>query len=240
MSSVPVITLDGPSGTGKGTAGARLARHLGWHYLDSGVLYRGLALAALRRGWAADAEPRLAGLARELNLVFVPSAGAGEALLDGEPVRTELRSETCAELASRIAVLPAVRRALLRRQADFRRPPGLVADGRDMGSVVFPDAVLKVYLTASPDERARRRYKQLENLGIRAKLPALIETARRRDVRDRERKQSPMKPAPDAVVIDTTSRSADEVYAAVVTLWEKLRPAALGDATVPTEGTKRV
>lgn len=226
MSAVPVITLDGPGGTGKGTVGMRLARRLEWHYLDSGLLYRGLALAAARRNLEAGAHARLARLARQLDLVFAASAGdkAGEVVLDGEPVRAELRGEACAELASQIAVAPIVRQALLKRQADFRRPPGLVADGRDMGSVVFPDAALKVYLTAAPEERARRRYKQLASLGVRAKLPSLIEMILRRDARDQERTQSPMKPAPGAVVIDTTDRNIDEVFDKVTALWEELRP----------------
>lgn len=224
--AVPVITLDGPGGTGKGTVGMRLAQRLEWHYLDSGLLYRGLALAAARRNLAADAHARLARLARQLDLVFAASAGdkAGEVVLDGEPVQAELRDEACAELASQIAVAPIVRQALLKRQADFRRPPGLVADGRDMGSVVFPDAALKVYFTAAPEERARRRYKQLASLGVRAKLPDLIEMILRRDARDQERTQSPMKPAPDAVVIDTTDRNIDEVFNKVTALWEELRP----------------
>lgn len=233
--AVPVITLDGPGGTGKGTVGMRLARRLGWHYLDSGLLYRGLALVAERRNLAMDVPVQLARLARRLDLVFTASAGdeAGEVLLDGEPVRAELRGEACAELASRIAVSPVVRRALLKRQADFRRPPGLVADGRDMGSVVFPDAVLKVYLTAAPEERARRRYKQLASLGVRARLSNLIEMILRRDERDQERTQSPMKPAPGAVVIDTTDRSIDEIFEKVTALWEELRPMAFSVATAP-------
>ncbi len=218
--AVPVIALDGPGGTGKGTVGLQLAQRLGWHFLDSGMLYRALALQALRQGLAMTAEAALAALVETLELDFVrPGPMAGRALLAGEAV--ELRSESCATAASRLAVLPQVRQALLVRQQAYRHPPGLVADGRDMGSVVFPDARLKIFLTATPEERARRRFRQLENMGIAARLSDLIEAVNQRDARDRDRAQSPMQSALDAVVIDTTGLSRAAVLRRVVTLWER-------------------
>ena len=222
VATVPVITLDGPGGTGKGTVGLQLAQRLGWHFLDSGMLYRALALLALRQGLSMTAESALALAALAETLVFdVVRSGpmAGTALLAGEAV--ELRSESCATAASRLAALPQVRQALLARQQAWRRPPGLVADGRDMGSVVFLDAGLKIFLTATPEERARRRFRQLESTGISGKLPDLIEAVNQRDARDRDRVQSPMKSAPDAVVIDTTGMSRAAVLQRVVTLWEQ-------------------
>jgi len=214
---VPVVTIDGPGGSGKGTVGRRLAQALGWHYLDSGALYRLVALAAQRRGVALDDAPALAALARDLEVLFEIGPGPDEerVRLAGDEVGPDLRTEACGERASRVAALPAVRAALLERQRAFRRPPGLVADGRDMGSVVFPDATLKIFLTASPLERARRRYNQLKEKGVSANLAALSDEIARRDARDAQRAVAPLRPAADAVVLDTTGMAIAEVVARV-------------------------
>lgn len=213
----PVITVDGPSGSGKGTLGQWLAQHLGWHFLDSGAVYRVLALAALRQGVALDDALALVTLAHGLPLEFVPGDGSDTTvvLLGGEDVGAELRTETCADAASLVAAIPAVRTALLERQRGFREAPGLVADGRDMGSVVFPDAALKLFLDASAEKRAARRYKQLKAKGMDVNLPRLIEEIAERDRRDRNRSVSPLRPADDAMVIDATEMSIDEVRSAV-------------------------
>ena len=214
--SVPVIAIDGPSGVGKGTVARALARQLGWHFLDSGSLYRILALAAQKAGIQSTDEPAIAALAPELNIKFVIQDDDVERLIvNGEEVAAVIRSETTGQLASVIAVYPKVRSALLERQRAFRQPPGLVADGRDMGTVVFPDAPLKIFLDASAEERARRRLNQLRKAGIEAKLAALHAEIRERDVRDRNRQHSPLKPANDAVVIDTTELAVQEVLACV-------------------------
>ncbi len=212
----PVITVDGPSGSGKGTISRLLARELGWHWLDSGALYRLLALAARRHGVALDDAGTLADLARRLDVRFADDGG-GEprVLLEGEDVTRELRTEQTGAAASRVAALPAVREALLDRQRAFRRPPGLVADGRDMGTVVFPDAELKIFLTASAEERARRRHKQLKEQGFEASMDALFRDILARDERDARRAVSPLRPAADAVVIDASDLSIDEVMARV-------------------------
>ena len=216
----PVITVDGPSGSGKGTVSQRVAQALGWRLLDSGALYRVLALAARRRGVALDDEPALAALADSLDVAFEerPGEEGVRVLLGGEDVTGELRTEACGEAASRVAALPAVREALLGRQRAFRVPPGLVADGRDMGTVVFPDAPLKIYLTASADERARRRWRQLRAQGVEADLAALYREIAARDARDASRKASPLRPAADAVQIDTTGLGIEEVVARVLAL----------------------
>ncbi len=201
----PVVTVDGPVGTGKGTISQKLAKRLGWRILDSGALYRLLALGALRDGIALDDEGALVALTRRLSARF--EAREGESVrdvLDAREVSGELRSEECANAASRVAVIPAVRTALLGLQRSFREPPGLVADGRDMGTVVFPDAEVKIYLSATPEERAQRRYKQLIGKGIDVNLASLLAGIEERDRRDRGRTTSPLKPAPGAVVIDTT------------------------------------
>jgi len=218
--AVPVIAVDGPSGSGKGTLARRLSDALGFHLLDSGALYRLTALSALRRAVALDDAAALAALARGLDVRFRLGAGDPpvQALLDGERVDRELRGERCGEAASRVAAVPAVREALLERQRAFRRPPGLVADGRDMGTVVFPDAAIKLFLTASAEERARRRHKQLIEKGISASLPALLRDIRERDRRDRERSVAPLAPAADAVELDTTGECADRVYARAMAL----------------------
>ncbi|HDK02869.1 MAG TPA: (d)CMP kinase [Gammaproteobacteria bacterium] len=214
--SVPVITLDGPGGSGKGTVGRRLARELGWHFLDSGALYRLVALAAQRRGVALDDTDALASLARDLPVVFEPGeADEGRILFDGADVGDAIRTEEWGERASRVAMLPEVRSALLARQREFCRPPGLVADGRDMGSVVFPGAVLKIFLTASPHERALRRYNQLKEKGLSANLATLSDEIARRDTRDAVRAVAPLRPAPDAHVLDTTGVAIAEVVARI-------------------------
>jgi cytidylate kinase len=213
MADVPVITVDGPSGTGKGTVCSYLADWLQWHFLDSGALYRVLAVAAEKNSITLDDAERLAALATELDVVFTcPGAGQEvEVRLGGENVSAELRTESCGKGASCVAALPQVRSALLDRQHAFRILPGLVADGRDMGTVVFPDAKLKIYLTASADERAKRRYKQLKQKGIDANLRQLSVEITERDGRDSQRSVSPLKPAEDAVVIDTTDLKIEAV-----------------------------
>jgi cytidylate kinase len=218
--TVPVCTIDGPSGSGKGTISALVARELGWHLLDSGALYRLVALAAQRHGVDLDDEAALAELARHLDVrfEFSPERPEPVILLEGEPVGDAIRSETAGNDASRVAALPAVREALLQRQRDFRQPPGLVADGRDMGTVVFPDAGLKIFLTASVEERAQRRYKQLIEKGISANLPGLLTEIAERDARDTQRSVSPLRPAADAVVLDTSDLSIEDVRDKVLEL----------------------
>lgn len=208
----PVIAVDGPSGVGKGTLCQWLATRLGWSLLDSGALYRLTALAALRRNLSLEDEVRLAVVAAGLDVEFQACpAGAPRIVLDGVEVGVELRSESCGDAASRVAALPAVRAALLHRQRDFRRAPGLVADGRDMGTVVFPDAELKLFLTASSEERARRRYKQLRENGLNVNLKNLVEEIDARDRRDAQRAVAPLAPAPDAEILDTTRMSIEDV-----------------------------
>ncbi|HBE91662.1 MAG TPA: (d)CMP kinase [Gammaproteobacteria bacterium] len=210
MSDIPVITLDGPSGSGKGTVSQRLASKLGWHYLDSGAIYRALAHAAQQAGITESS--RAAEMARSLQLSFQPSEDGGAAvLLDGVDISNDIRTEECGALASQLAAEPDVRVALLQRQRDFCHPPGLVADGRDMGTVVFPDATHKIYLTASAEIRAERRHKQLKLKGINDSIARLIEVIRERDARDEGRETSPLKPAADAIVLDTSEMSLDEV-----------------------------
>lgn len=212
MSLAPVIAIDGPSASGKGTVAQCVARELGFNYLDSGSLYRLVALAAMRERMDFGDEARLASLADRLPVRF-----EGERVsLGGEPVTEAIRSEECSLAASRVAALPAVRRALLKRQHALRRPPGLVADGRDMGSVVFPDAALKVFLTASLEARAERRYKQLKEKGIAATLPGLLQDLRDRDARDASRSVAPLKQSPGARLLDTTSLSAAQAAALIV------------------------
>jgi cytidylate kinase len=213
----PVVTIDGPSGSGKGTVAQILAGRLGWHYLDSGALYRVLGLTAAKRGVDLDNEPALCRLAEAMRIDFLPQPDGTPARVsvDGEDVSLALRTEATGELASRVAALPDVRASLLQKQRDFRQFPGLVSDGRDMGTTVFPDAILKVFLTASPEIRAERRYKQLKEKGFDANLSAILGEIRHRDQRDTERTVSPLKPADDAWILDCSALSINEVAAAV-------------------------
>jgi cytidylate kinase len=208
VTGVPVITVDGPGGSGKGTISKAIAGELGWHFLDSGALYRLLALAATRQGIALDDRSGLSAAAEALDVSFSVD-GSDSILLEGINVSKEIRTEEVGNAASRVASLPDVRQALLGRQRDFRRLPGLVADGRDMGSVVFKDADVKIYLTASIEERAKRRYKQLIEKGLDANLQHIREEIAERDARDTGRTVAPLKPAPDAIVIDTSDLSID-------------------------------
>ena len=217
MSPVPVLTIDGPSGSGKGTISAEVARRLGWHMLDSGALYRLTALAALRHQVSLDDVEGLAEIARTLEVEFLAQAqGPARIMLEGQPVSDELRTESCGNAASKVAAIPAVREALLQRQRDFQQAPGLVADGRDMGTVVFPQAAVKVFLTASAEERAQRRFKQLKEKGMDVNLPALLQEIAERDQRDSNRSVAPLKPAEDALVLDTTGMGIDEVVESVL------------------------
>jgi len=212
VSAAPVIAIDGPSAAGKGTVAEEVARTLGFHYLDSGALYRLVALAAAREGIDSGDEAKLAAIAARL-----PARFEGEDIyLEAERVTDAIRTEENSFAASRVAALPAVRRTLLDRQRSFRKPPGLVAEGRDMASIVFPDAALKVFLTASLEARAERRYKQLKEKGIAATLAALLQDLRERDARDAARSVAPLKQSPGARLLDTTAMSAGQAAALVV------------------------
>jgi len=210
--TVPVITIDGPSASGKGTVAYLVAQKLGFHYLDSGALYRLVALRALQDNINFDDEIQLAEIAGKIVFSFENSL----VWLDGRNVDDEIRAESCGEFASRIAHFPYLRAALLQRQRDFRKLPGLVTDGRDMGSVVFPDAMLKIYLTASVEERANRRYKQLKEKGINASMSNLLQMLRERDQRDSNRALSPLKQYADAQLLDTSNLSIDEAVKQVL------------------------
>lgn len=214
----PVLTIDGPSGAGKGAVSAAVARRLGWNALDSGAVYRSVALAALERDVAVDDEQALVELTRNLHLVFHAGDDGIAVFLDEREVGGSLRTEEVSVMASRVAAIPAVRTALLELQRAYRVMPGLVADGRDMGTIVFPDAELKVFLEASVEERAKRRYKQLKEKGESVILSRLFRDMQARDRRDRERSVAPTVPAPDAAVVDSTHLSLCEVIGHVIGL----------------------
>ncbi len=214
----PVVAIDGPSGTGKGTLSQRLASLLGWHFLDSGVLYRLVGYLALKRGIAWTETDALGALAAALPVEFRTGVEEAEILLEGECVTGRVRDEIIGAAASQVAAVPAVRAALLARQHELRQPPGLIADGRDMGTVVFPDAGLKIFLTASPEIRAQRRYNQLKGKGIDVNLAPLLEDIRARDERDAQRAVAPLKPADDAIILDTTRLGIVEVEDLVMRL----------------------
>jgi len=212
----PVIAIDGPSASGKGTVAQRVAQELGFHHLDSGALYRVVALAALEAGLDLEDESGVRDIALNLNVKFNDAVW-----LEGKDVSAAIRDEAISAAASRVAVLPGVRKALLARQRAFRQPPGLVADGRDMGSVVFPDAVLKIYLTASPEVRAERRYKQLMEKGMNANMNALLQDIRDRDARDSARAVAPLQKSADAICLDTTRLPVDAVVAEVLAQYRR-------------------
>lgn len=214
--SAPVIAIDGPSASGKGTIAKRVAQALRFHYLESGALYRLVALTALRQG--LQDEQAIAQAAEAMDVVFVED----EILLEDQDVSSQIRHETVGNRASEIAPMPAVREALLRRQRAFREPPGLVADGRDMATVVFPDAALKIFLTASPEIRAQRRYKQLIDKGIAANLGALSRDLAERDARDANRAVAPLVPAPDSQVLDSSALSVEAVVDQILHRWASL------------------
>lgn len=212
MNTPVVITIDGPSGSGKGTVAGLLSSHLQWHLLDSGALYRVLALAAEKHNVPLDNEAALEVLAVGLDVTFTVDGDSHQRIiLENQDVTDAIRNETVGAHASQIAALPAVRAGLLRRQQEFRQAPGLVADGRDMGTVVFADAPLKIYLTASAEERARRRYLQLKDKGETVTLTSLLEEIRARDERDTNRSIAPLKPADDAIILDSTTMTIEQV-----------------------------
>jgi cytidylate kinase len=218
QSNAPVVTIDGASGTGKGVVGQLVAQQLGWHLLDSGALYRVLAMAAIKHNIAFDNEPVLEVLAGNLDVEFVTAERGSHPhiLFESQDVTEAMRTEQIGNAASKIGALPLVRLALLERQRYFRKLPGLVTDGRDMGTIVFPQAEVKIFLVASPEERANRRYKQLKQKGIDVNLGNLIEELRERDKRDQERAVAPLRPAEDAVSIDTDHLTIEEVVASIM------------------------
>jgi len=219
---IPVITIDGPSGAGKGTIAQNVASTLGFHILDSGSLYRLTAVASQRDGIDLAEELAIATVAAELDVVFKPTEKGRQILLRGDDASEAIRGEKIGMRASKVAAIPAVRDALLQRQRDFSELPGLVADGRDMGTTVFPDAVLKVFMTASAEERAERRVKQLKEKGINANIAALVADLKARDEQDANRAVSPLKPAEDATFLDTTSMSIQQVTQKVLDLAKQL------------------
>jgi len=216
---IPVLTIDGPSGSGKGTVSRLVAERLGWHFLDSGALYRAIGAVAAARGLDLMDEMILADCARRAEIGFrADGASEPRVLVDGEDITDQLRTETAGAAASAIAAMPSVRAALLQKQRDFRRSPGLVADGRDMGTVVFADAPYKVFLTASAEERARRRHKQLKDKGLSLTLDSLLHEILARDTRDMERAVAPLRPADDAVLLDSSDVPVDQVVERILDL----------------------
>lgn len=215
---VPVITIDGPSGTGKGTISHLLAEKLGWHFLDSGSLYRVLAYAAVQKGIGLNEVESLVSLSHELKLRFEIKQHQTHIYLNDEDISRDLRQESCGQNASKIAAIPEIRTALLEKQRAFATPPGLVTDGRDMGTVVFPKALLKIFLYASTEERATRRFLQLKDSGNDVSLAQVIDQLVKRDERDEQRAHSPLRPADDAVMIDTTSLTIEQVFDNVLQL----------------------
>lgn len=221
--SAPIITIDGPSGTGKGTICRMLADHLQWHRLDSGYIYRVLALAAKNQNIPFTNIAELVSLANHLNVKFDTNSDHQDTvLLDNENVMDAIRSEECGQNASCIAIIPEVRQALLFRQRAFATPPGLVTDGRDMGTVVFPEAILKIYLEASAEERAQRRYQQLKEKGFNASLAQVVDELASRDARDISRIHAPLKPASDAIFINTTGLTITQTFKKVLKLVQKV------------------
>ncbi len=212
MTDIPVLTIDGPSGSGKGTIAQMIAREFGWHYLDSGAIYRVLAQAAIKHELDLTDEAALTRLAEQLDVRFAFDNAELKVMLEGDDVSLRIRSEEAGNAASKVAAIPSVRSALLQRQRDFRKMPGLVTDGRDMGTVVFPDAPFKVFLTASAEERAQRRYKQLKQKGIESNLSNLIAEISERDRRDSEREVAPLRPAEGALILDSTELGIDAVF----------------------------
>ena len=218
IEQIPVITIDGPSGAGKGTAARLVAEQLGWHLLDSGAIYRVLAVATQRHQLSIDEEEPLIPIAAHLDVQFeITGDGEGKVILEGEDVSHSIRTEDVGAIASKIAAFPRVREALLRRQRAFKVAPGLVADGRDMGTVVFIDAPVKVFLTASAEERAQRRFNQLKEKGFDVKIGRLLDDIRQRDERDQTRTVAPLIPAEGALLVDSTDLSIDEVVAEILT-----------------------
>jgi len=220
MSGIPVITIDGPSGSGKGTISRQLADRLGWHFLDSGALYRIVALGASKQDISTDSPQAVADYARTVDVEFRNNGPENEPsiILENQDVTGDIRTEFCGNAASKVAAIPEVREALLQRQRDFLQMPGLIADGRDMGTTVFPTANLKIYLTASAEERAKRRHKQLKEKGIDVSLSALVKDIAERDERDGSRAISPLKPATDAVIVDTSTMDIQQVMVEVNSL----------------------
>ncbi len=216
-----LITIDGPSGAGKGTVSQLIARQLGWQFLDSGAMYRLCGLACLKQSIAVDDVEAVSELAKNLEIEFKLTNNGLETLLDGEEVSSELRTEDTAAAASKVAPIQAVRDALLERQRAFASEEGLVADGRDMGTIVFTDAPVKIYLTASAEERANRRYKQLTEAGNSVSLRAILEDIQARDERDMNREVAPLKPADDAHVIDSTELSIDAVVEKILEIYQQ-------------------
>lgn len=211
MQAFPVITIDGPSGAGKGTVSTLLANRLGWHFLDSGAIYRVLAIASIHHKIDPSDEIGLLPLATGLDVSFAPGDNGSKVILEGEDVTDDIRSEEVGSVASQIASLPSVREALLRRQRAFKESPGLVADGRDMGTVVFPEAEVKIFLTASANQRAQRRYYQLKEKGYDVSISRLLTDIEARDERDSNRTVAPLVPAKDALVVDSTELNVEQV-----------------------------